>query len=147
LVGLPQLNARLTQIAREWVATIERTLAQHIISAHLPGNSHEQEALFLKRALLINGSNLESAQTRQFFEIQADGSVYCHLSKEMMNHLATPDANDAQTSIGRVFEDDIDERDRYLLRLIAQVAETGKQPLVIYGGSHIVKIEPALEAL
>jgi hypothetical protein len=74
-----------------------------------------------------------------------DDMIVTARSLERIKRLINPTLDTAPTNAIAAEENEL--RDPFLLRAIHQAVEGGKSPFVVYGGSHITKLKPALDYL
>jgi hypothetical protein len=78
------------------------------------------------------------------FEIGSDGTLtLSEANGPDLMQLASPSGSGRIGDIGRLVSG---YRDRHIFDTVADAVQAGKKPLIVYGGSHIVALKPALDA-
>lgn len=83
------------------------------------------------------------------FELGADGDPSKVAIKSAQDMAIFAESWDPSNQMGRLAEIQriiAECRDKHLFELIADAVAKGKKPFVVYGGSHVVSLEPVLEA-
>ena len=84
----------------------------------------------------INEQNVFNEETQEVLFSEAD-----------LHELTSPHSEKVETPLNQVARVDNEMRDDYLLDKIHEAVQNGKDPMVVYGGTHTVKINPALQHL
>lgn len=70
------------------------------------------------------------------------------VTMRVINQLSDPlDQANHQTDVNKISARWNEERDRFLVRAIGEAMNRGKKPYVIFGASHAIHCEPALQKL
>jgi hypothetical protein len=69
------------------------------------------------------------------------------LDAETLNSYHNPGRDAPDTIFKRISQIDNQARDEFLLREITVAIDKGKDPMVVFGGTHILRLEPALKHL
>ena len=78
------------------------------------------------------------------FEVGADGALTLPGASGTQLVEATGPSGDSR--LNEVAKMNIEFRDRHLFDIIADATKQGKKPFVVYGGSHVVALKPALDS-
>lgn len=126
----------------EWVQPLTNEEEQRIILE--PEEAKRKGEEVLKACIpKLNGA-MQAVNGQNVFD-EATGQIL--ISEDELTELTSPRSEKFDTPLNQISRVDNETRDDYLLDEIHKATENGKSPLVVFGGTHALKVNPALRYL
>lgn len=146
--SLPHINQTMKNAVTEWFRRQDFGRKEEIRNAELSESlsPHEYTRLKVFKKLLELGETVDEGGNVEMFQITESG-VTSLFDQDMLNHLVAPGVKDPDTVFRQMSRLNLEMRDDYILDQVDQARKNDKNPLIIYGGTHALKLDPALEHL
>lgn len=139
---LPKLNLTINRLISDWFAELDESSRGRIKDG--THSSKEIENTVFQKLLSVaeNASSEEKDLIRY-----GNNDIEIGLDSDTLTYLTKPGNEAPNTKLRKISRFDNEARDDYLLNTIDTSVKEGKSPLVVFGGTHAIKIAPALTYL
>ncbi|MBA3723609.1 MAG: hypothetical protein H0W89_01800 [Candidatus Levybacteria bacterium] len=138
--ALPRLNASLRDTFMQWNTTLDTDTRAKIDAKNLSEKEVEQR-VFLD--LIAASESAVQDESSQVITYDKNG-IGTNADIDTLIYLTKPGNEAPAIDLRAISRVDNEARDEYLLQSIDDAVKAGKNPLVEFGGTHAIKIAPAL---
>lgn len=124
-----------------WLQEYDQTRVTTII------DNEEERQRAINKVLEVGIPRLNAILIREVGNTLFDDAGKLLLDPEIVHSYHSPGIDAPDTIFKRIAQIDNQARDEFLLAQIVNAVKEGKDPMVIFGGTHVLRLEPALEYL